>query len=170
MTVSATNKSATELASDARPAWYGYLLNQAALKIRTATGDALASFGITPPQLRALEAIADSEPLTQVRLGELVNMDRSTIVHLLDRFEALALAERNIDPADRRSHAVRITRKGRRVLGAARARTLAIQEDFLGRLTRTERETLRTLLVKLVDPTPCPKESDDESSPSPPDA
>jgi DNA-binding MarR family transcriptional regulator len=123
---------------------------------------ALSPLGLTPPQLRALEAIKTQQPLSQTRLGERVNMDRSTIVHVVDHFEALDLAARRADPTDRRSHAVVLTKKGERVLAEARDRARAAEKEFLSPLSRGEREAMRAMLNKLFDPSPCPEEKKNE--------
>ncbi len=168
MIVSELNKIIDETESDAEARWVGYLLNQTALRIRSMTVMSLSPLNITPPQLRALEAIAKEQPLTQVRLGELVNMDRSTIVHVVDHFEKLGLASREADPTDRRSHAVVLTRKGARVLADARARAREVENDFLADLSPPERETLHDLLHKLFEPAPCPEEKKSEPRTPPP--
>ena len=86
-----------------RRVWTGYLLNHAAERIRGATVDILAPIGVTPPLIRVLEAIAVAPGLSQVRLGAMVHMDRTTIVHMIDRLEMLDAARRIPDRNDRRS-------------------------------------------------------------------
>jgi DNA-binding MarR family transcriptional regulator len=162
MIVSELNNNFHPSATVPENGWVGYLLNQAALHIRTMSVLALGPLQVTPPQLRALETIAAEQPLSQTRLGERVNMDRSTIVHVVDHFEALDLAARTPDPTDRRSHAVVLTKKGERVLAEARDRARAAEDEFLSPLSRGEREALRTILHKLFDPSPCPEEKKNE--------
>lgn len=168
MIISTINNVASRAAVDADVGWVGYLLNQAAMRIRTVTAAALGPLGLTPPQLRALEAIATEQPLSQVRLGELVNMDRSTIVHVVDNFEALGAASREVDPSDRRSHAIVLTKKGKDLLAEAQVRARDVEAEFLAPLSHPERETLHDLLHKLFDPTPCPEEKKREHRTPPP--
>jgi MarR family transcriptional regulator, lower aerobic nicotinate degradation pathway regulator len=168
MIVSAINKIEAALDKAEQSGWIGFLLNQAAMRIRTITVMALSPLGLTPPQLRALEAIEKEQPLSQTRLGELVNMDRSTIVHVVDHFEALGAASREADPSDRRSHAVVLTQKGQDLLVEAQRQARAVEEEFLSPLSRPEREALRDLLHKLFDPSPCPEEKKRESCTPPP--
>lgn len=170
MIVSAANYSAHRSIGGLAGDWYGYLLNRAALQVRTATATALAPLGISPPQLRALEAIAAAQPLNQAVLGEMVQMDRTTIVHLVDHFERLGAACRKPDPTDRRSHAIALTDEGFRILRAGRARARAVERDFLGPLSPSERETLRLLLGKLFHPSSPIKERKREPSSSSSDA
>lgn len=166
--VSELNNNPDVVMTNSSSGWVGYLLNQAALQIRTMTVLALSPIKLTPPQLRALEVIAAEQPLSQTRLGELVNMDRSTIVHVVDHFEALGAASREADPTDRRSHAVVLTRKGESLLADAQHRARAAQNEFLSPLSRPEREALRKMLHKLFDPSPCPEEKKSEPRTPPP--
>jgi MarR family transcriptional regulator, lower aerobic nicotinate degradation pathway regulator len=162
MIVSELNKNSSVAIRNSGDGWVGFLLNQAALQIRTMSVVALGPLGLTPPQLRALEAIAAEQPLSQTRLGELVHMDRSTIVHVVDHFEALGVASREADPTDRRSHAVMLTKKGERILANARELAREAENQFLSPLSRPEREALRELLHRLFDPSPCPEEKKNE--------
>ena len=127
------------------------------------TGAALAALDLTPPQLRALEAISDHQPLNQTQLGELVNMDRSTIVHVIDHFEALGVAARHAEPSDRRTHAVMLTPSGKHLLARARASARAVEDQFLAPLSQTQRAALQNTLQQLFDPSPCPEEKKRES-------
>jgi MarR family transcriptional regulator, lower aerobic nicotinate degradation pathway regulator len=43
----------------------------------------------------------------------MLELDKSSVVLIIDDLERLGLAERQPDPHDRRAHAVRITRRGR---------------------------------------------------------
>jgi DNA-binding MarR family transcriptional regulator len=139
--------------------WIGYLLNQTAFQIRTATAAALEHLGLTPPMLRALEVIARSHRLTQVQLGAEVQMNRTTIVHVVDRFEALGYARRTPDVTDRRSHALVLTPEGNVALGEARRLAREAEGDFLAPLSSRERTQLIHLLAKLHEPNPCQEEA-----------
>ena len=140
------------------PVWAGYLLNQAATRIRTLTAAALQPLGLSPPMLRALEVVGAEQPLTQAQLGQRVHMDRTTVVHVVDRFEALGYARRSPDPADRRSYALTLTREGDTALARARHLAREAEEAALAALSSDERVQLIALLQKLHQPVSCPKE------------
>lgn len=137
-------------ARTSKVSWIGYHLNQAALLIRNETLIALKPLGITPPQLRVIEAISVG-PISQVRLGEIVGMDRTTIVHVIDRLEELDVAKRHRDEKDRRSHAVALTPFGKKVLSKAQAAARAAEIAFLAPLTSGERDALLQSLQKLQE-------------------
>lgn len=138
--------------------WFGYLLNQIAGRFRSSTQRALQPLGISPPMLRALEALAVDQPLTQVQLGVRVGMDRTTIVHLVDRFEELGYAQRCRSPKDRRSHALMLTAHGNVALGKARVLARSVEEQVLAPLSSAQRKSLLELLQLIHEPLNCPEE------------
>lgn len=138
--------------------WFGHLLNQIAGRIRSRTAAALDPLGLTPPMLRALEVIAADQPLTQVQLGARVSMDRTTIVHVVDRFEALGYARRTRSTADRRSHDLTLTGAGRTALDSARQLAREVEAAILVPLSAGERHTLLELLQAIHQPASCSEE------------
>lgn len=170
MIISAINNQPVADLDGAPESWVGYLLNQAALRIRVMTSAALSPFGLSPPQLRALEVISAHQPLSQTRLGELTQLDRSTVVHIIDHFEMLGAATRGADQSDRRAHAVVLTDSGRALLAQARAAARQVERDFLEPLSQVHQTALHEALVKLFDPEPCPEEKKRESSTPPPES
>lgn len=138
--------------------WFGHLLNQTAGRIRSQTAIALGPLGLTPPMLRALETIAADQPLTQVQLGARTSMDRTTIVHVVDRFESLGYAQRTRSTADRRSHDLTLTEAGRTALDSARQLAREVEAAILAPLSSDERRTLLALLQAIHQPANCPEE------------
>lgn len=138
--------------------WFGHLLNQTAGRIRARTAAALEPLGITPPMVRALEAIVAGEGLTQVQLGALTAMDRTTVVHVIDRFEALGYARRTRVAADRRSHALVLTDRGEAALRDARRLARKVEDTILAPLSPDERRTLLSLLQAIHQPATCPED------------
>lgn len=136
------------MTSESRP-WVGHLLNRIAGEIRAQTAAVLERFGLKPPMLRALEAISGHEPLTQVQLGALVRMDRTTVVQMVDHLEALGYAIRRVHPTDRRSHALSLTDKGRSDLVRASQAARDVEAAFLSPLSTEERRQFVALLEKL---------------------
>lgn len=152
----------SKLASDAlencAQPWLGYLLNQTAGHIKLRTANALEPLGITPPMLRALEAIGAGDGITQVQLGAQTSMDRTTIVHVVDRFETLGYARRTRSPADRRSHALKLTERGQSALRDASRLARKVEEEILAPLSAEERHTLIGLLQAIHEPANCPED------------
>jgi DNA-binding MarR family transcriptional regulator len=102
--------------------------------------------------LRALETIAADQPLTHVQLGARIPMDRTTIVHVVDRFESLGYAQRTRSTADRRSHDLTLTKAGRTALDSARQSAREVEAAILAPLSSDERRTFLALLQAIHQP------------------
>jgi len=138
--------------------WAGHLLNQIAGRIRSLTSAALGPLGIKPPMLRALEAIDADGPLTQAHLGTIIHMDRSTIVHVIDRLETLGYAQRLVRPHDRRSHDLVLSELGKTKLRRARELARGVEDAVLAPLRAEDRRKFVELLQAIHHPANCPEE------------
>jgi len=142
----------------AKQPWSGYLFNQIAGRFRSLTQQALQPLGLSPPMLRALETIDSDQPLTQAQLGNRVGIDRTTIVHLVDRFEKLGYAQRSRSSADRRAHVILLTTEGTAALAKARILAREVEALVLAPLSPARRQSLLELLEAVHQPINCPKE------------
>jgi DNA-binding MarR family transcriptional regulator len=106
---------------------------------------------LTPRQFQLLGLLHDRGPMGQRELGQMMEIDPSILVTLLNPLEAEGLLSRRRDELDRRRHLVRLTARGeRRLAAAARAQREAEEELFAG-LDEAQREQLRVLLIALND-------------------
>jgi DNA-binding MarR family transcriptional regulator len=131
-------------------ALWGYLLNRTALHYKEMADAAVAALGLSGRLTGILRVVQAQGPLSQQRLGGLVGVDRSTMVLLLDALEAKALVERQSVAGDRRSHAVAITAKGRRVLEQALEKVAEEERGFMAPLSASEQKALKSLLGRLI--------------------
>jgi len=128
----------------------GFLLSWNGQRMAYLFARALAPLGLRPPHFGLLTLI-DAEPgRTQQELVASSMIDASSMVANLDELEQLGLAERRQNPADRRKHAVHLTRRGAATLAKARKVAVGLAADALSPLDDAERETLRLLLRKLA--------------------
>ena len=113
------------------------------------TGDDL-----TASRLSALATIEDSGPVTLGELAALEYVQPPSMTRIVARLEELGLAEREVDPRDRRVARVRITEAGRNVLAQSRTRRAAFLARRVGRLSPDERRALADalpVLEQLID-------------------
>jgi DNA-binding MarR family transcriptional regulator len=130
----------------------GYLLRRAFQKA-TAVGTRVMPPGRQARELAILVAIdgaGDATGLSQRRIGDLLTVNRSIMVKLVDRLEADGLVRRDRDPADRRNYALRTTERGKAMIaemsrGAARG-----EAEFTAPLTAAERVRLAELLRRAL--------------------
>ena len=104
--------------------------------------------GLSPGRVGLLVTIDANPGVTQSRLAEAVNRDRSTMVAVFDELEARGLIERRRG-ADRRTNGLWMTRSGRQLLARA-LRGIALHEQRVAsRLSPGERRQLLALLAKI---------------------
>ncbi len=87
----------------------------------------LAEIDIRPAQYSVLVVISANPGASQSQLSSRLGIERARLVRLLNRLEKRGLTERLESTKDRRTHALRLTPKGRKTL--KRAKTLAAQHE-----------------------------------------
>jgi DNA-binding MarR family transcriptional regulator len=118
--------------------------------------EVLAEHDLKPRQLLILDLLADRGPVGQRDLAELMGIDHSVLVNLLNPLEAARLIKRERDSVDRRRHVVSIATAGQRRLTQADQAFRDAEDAFFESLTGDEREQLHALLSRLRDGTPPP--------------
>ncbi|WP_327232984.1 MarR family transcriptional regulator [Streptomyces sp. NBC_01317] len=106
--------------------------------------------GLRHRQLIALTLLSDRGAMSQQALGEVLGLDPSNVVGLLNDLEGRGLTIRRRDPADRRRHIVELSRDGAAALEAAQVRLGGVEDELLRALTPEERTTLHELLARAV--------------------
>src|SRR5690606_30974815 len=89
----------------------GYWIFASAFAIETALNEELAPLGITHRQVQILGALVVQGQASQNELAEVMRIEPSGVVRLLDRMERAGWITRETDPLDRRKKIVRATDK-----------------------------------------------------------
>ena len=116
----------------------------------------LARHRLKPRQLRILDLLADRGAISQRELGELMAIDHSILVNMLNPLEADRLVKRERDTTDRRRHVVTITSAGKRRLAEADQAFRDAEDAFFASLTAEQRDQLHELLSVLRDANQAP--------------
>jgi DNA-binding MarR family transcriptional regulator len=108
----------------------------------------LSSRGLTPNDTRALHSLAVEKGLPMGALAKAWGCDPSNATWIVDRLEALGLAERRAAPSDRRVKLVALTERGNRT------KSELLDEFYqppsqLSALDRADLEKLLEILGKL---------------------
>ena len=126
-----------------------FLLYRTAQASHVLANQMLAEIDLTARQVGILTLITERGPMTQKELGGELEIDRTTMVELLDRLEERGLVERRRHPADRRAFMIHPTRSGL----AAKDDAIRIldqqQSAFLKPLSKSDRGVLADLLNRL---------------------
>lgn len=124
----AAAKIATELDFDLLPELVGYQLRLTQLAYFSDFAKSVDDPLISPGRFGVLLLIGANPGMTQSRLALATHLDRSTMVAVIDLLEARALVERRAAPMDRRSNALWLTEKGKRLLRTMKRRVMAHEQ------------------------------------------
>ena len=127
----------------------GYLLKRAFLDLEDLHREHLEPLGINGRELSVRLLLQAREPESQQETAERLQVDRTTMVALLDGLEAKNLVARQADPADRRRNVVVLTKGGRRTLERALKASDKAEARLLRSLGETEQRQLRSLLARI---------------------
>src|SRR4051794_38624678 len=131
----------------------GYLLTRASGLVVRATNAALADVGLRVRQYSVLVLADDSaDGISQRDLAEVLGLDPSQVVALVDELAAAGLVERRPSPTDQRAKLVAAAAEGVRLRRRADAAAAAGVQRQIGSLTAGEQQTLRELLGRVVGP------------------
>src|SRR3954454_18749706 len=120
----------------------GFLLTRASGLVVRATNAALADVGLRVRQYSVLVLADDSaDGISQRDLGEVLGLDPSQVVALVDELAAAGLVERRPSPTDRRAKLVAATAQGVRLRRRADERAAAGVQRHLGNLATDEQQT-----------------------------
>ncbi|MGX6601904.1 MarR family winged helix-turn-helix transcriptional regulator [Micromonosporaceae bacterium Da 78-11] len=139
------------MASSPRPApmaQLGVLLANRGAVAGARVRDTLAGAGLSTRSAYTLMHLADG-PVNQQALIDLLQVDPSALVAILNELESLGLASRQRDTADRRRHIVTMTAAGADTLEAVESVLDKTDDDLFTALSPTERDQLRQLLTKI---------------------
>lgn len=127
----------------------GYNLRRAWLAMQDERKQILADLCLRTVSFSALTVIVDNPDIIQSRLAEALKMERSNIVVVIDELERLGLITRGRSAQDRRVHALRATREGRRLRDAAMAALREHEDRMTARLSDAERGLLIDMLQRI---------------------
>lgn len=128
----------------------GYLVARTHWLFHERAEEVLAPSGLGIKHFGCLSVLADEGPLSQQLLGTRMDVDRTTMVGLIDDLERAKLVTRHRNPSDRRAYALEATAAGRAWIDRALKHVLAMQDELLRPLEPRERDQLRDLLQRLL--------------------
>ncbi len=128
----------------------GFALAQCARAGDTLFAQRLEALDLTPPLFAILLLIEADESVPQARLGEILAINKATVVALVDALESSGLARRKPNPLDARAVFIQLRPKARRVIEKARQLELESRDQLLSTLNSAEKATLHALLSKVA--------------------
>ncbi len=128
---------------------FAYLLVQLGFRVAGKFTEQLAPLGLEPRHFGMLTRLAANEGKSQQAIGELMGLNATRMVFLVDELEQRGLVERRRNPADRRSYALYLTQQGRAKLRDGQRASAGMGVG--GSLIAAERKQLTALLRRLAD-------------------
>lgn len=122
-----------------------------ARQLRRHSREALAPWGISPSQVRALQVLARHGTMRLRNLADHLHIAPRSATEVVDGLQERGLVARSPDPEDRRATLVGLTGEGGRVLGALHGAREAAAEALFGRLSRSDRTDLARILRQLAE-------------------
>jgi DNA-binding MarR family transcriptional regulator len=127
------------------------LIAQLARGTRRRIEQAVAPLGLRPRELLALQHLRDRGPAAQQTLVELLAVDATNLVAVLNRLEDAGLIGRRRDRADRRRAIIELSPQGARLLADLDRAFRQIDDEVLATMTASERASLNGLLAQAVE-------------------
>ena len=127
----------------------GFLLGKAAQQGAELAERALQPLALKVRHYGVLVALQDRGPLSQHELGQLLRIDRTTMVAVVDHLERLGFVLRGLHPVDRRTYQVQLTAAGQAAVEQARGAIAGADAALVNHLSAQEGAHLLRLLQKL---------------------
>jgi DNA-binding MarR family transcriptional regulator len=137
--------------ADTEQPGFAFLLVQLGSHVARQFAEELAPLGVEPRHVGMLTRLAANEGMAQQAIGELIGLNPTQMVFLVDELEERGWVERRRNPADRRSYALLLTDAGRDMLAKVQAAGRAHQQRLGAALSPREREQLTSLLRRIAD-------------------
>jgi DNA-binding MarR family transcriptional regulator len=127
-----------------------FLLARLGYAIKARVLDEFEQAGYSMYQYGVLATLGEGACETQAAIADVLGLDRSQLVHVLDDLEKRGLIERQRDPNDRRRHTVTLTSDGRRQLKKLRGLVSGIEASVLEPLSEQARKSLHDALLTVA--------------------
>lgn len=131
------------------PGLVGYQLRMAQIALFRDFARGLGEEDMTPGLFGVLVIIEANPDLKQSELARAAQLDRSTVVTVIDNLQRRGLVERRTALHDRRSNAIRLTDAGTTLLRKLKRQVNQHEKRLLENFSAAERDTFLALLKKV---------------------
>jgi DNA-binding MarR family transcriptional regulator len=130
----------------------GYQVRRLQLRIFQDFVETMGEHDIRPSQFSVLTVVGANPGLKQTQVSAALGIKRANLVVMLDELERRGLIERARGSADRRSHALHLTRAGKQLKDRLDALVLRHEEHFVGRIGAEGKRLVMTLIRAMLEP------------------
>jgi DNA-binding MarR family transcriptional regulator len=132
------------------PEFIGFALRRTRAAVARELSGYFVAEGVRPAQYPVLIVLAQNPGLKAAQVAAAIGIGAANLVPLLDRLEALGLAERRRAKGDRRASALYVTEAGAAMLKRLEPLVTAHEELLASRLGEGGRARLMSLLHRLA--------------------
>lgn len=125
---------------------WGFQISKIAQEMDSQFSKKLTKYDIGSREYGILLTIHQYALLTQLKIGELNKVDRTTIGQLVDLLERKDFVARQKNPKDRRQNLLVLTKTGRSLVEEMWQEMKEIEKDVLKHLSAKQKETLLTMV------------------------
>ncbi|EGJ27523.1 MarR family winged helix-turn-helix transcriptional regulator [Streptococcus porcinus] len=131
----------------------GILIKKSSQTFDKAAGHILAPHGLTPSQFKILKYVTlkPEASVRQIDIEAYFCISNPTVTGILQNLEKKELIYRQAHPDDKRSKIIRLTEKTKNARDFILKTSDQIEASFTKKLTDNEKNTLRQLLLKLLN-------------------
>ncbi len=128
-----------------------WMLHRAAQRMRVVMQEQAEQHGLQLRDYLVLSALRSLKGPTQLTIGHVLGLDKTTLTSLLDRLERAGLATRRVDPRDRRAHVLEATEAGLVLQAEVAAAVARVEADMLGGIKPADQYALRSMLSEIIN-------------------
>jgi DNA-binding MarR family transcriptional regulator len=128
-----------------------FLLAQVGAHAASQFAERLGVLELAPPDAGILRLLRVAAGLSQQELAAKLRIHPSRMVAIVDNLEKRGLIERRANPDDRRLYSLHLTQAGGEALEKIGRVAREHQDALLSSLSKEERDTLATLLLRIAD-------------------
>ncbi|EHJ53322.1 MarR family winged helix-turn-helix transcriptional regulator [Streptococcus macacae] len=133
---------------DLEESW-GFNLSKIAQKMDDCFSQDLKTFDIDSRDYGILVKVFNNNNLTQIDLGDLLQIDRTTIGQLINQLEDKGLLERQKNPEDKRQNRILLTAQGKSLVVKKWELMREIEERVSNSLSKSQQKTILMMSEKI---------------------
>lgn len=124
---------------------WGYTLSKVAQKMDKQFSKSLSMYGIDSRGYGVLVTLSNNDSITQIKIGELISIDRTTIGQLIDMLESKGFVKRQQNPKDRRQNLIVLTNDGKTLVAKMWQEMHQIEQGVIANLADWQKEVLDSI-------------------------
>lgn len=124
---------------------WGYTLSKVAQKMDKQFSKSLSMYGIDSRGYGVLVTLSNNDSITQIKIGELMSIDRTTVGQLIDMLESKGFVKRQQNPKDRRQNLIVLTNEGKTLVVKMWQEMHQIEQGVIANLADWQKEVLDSI-------------------------